>query len=618
MALRESPTCSELLTEAFGAPEPGDLKFTPLQQLLQAILAKLNLEDVPFDQVQSFLPQTDTSSVQTDTSPASELTTHPVGEASVLAPEQQICEPVIRFEDTAAYQELLSNITNFQNTVEDLKQQLGEQTKINKAILPTVEQLDRFSRSRDSSLHSTADTPLDYLSLAARLDKIDESIGKLTSMANDTVLEYSRLEKSVLPYLGGGELAVMRAQLDNINQLLKANFPGFRAHCSSVSLLKTAATFSMDSAVPIDFYQHPVPSSIKSLVPRRSTIKCLPEQDLEKELDTIRNLLASVIARLPLPELEVSSEDSPTVSCRSLEVSADTIRAIWPREFEELLRSCNERIEALEKSLEEQAKQSDTIAGKCAHCVQATEDLEIMFANFRQTVTAELQDLNQDLKNKLDVLVERVDMEQIETETHFDLLDQQMEDRVEYKHFQTRLSKDQFTKTIEQLETNINAQIDHFSTLIQRIESRLKILHTDIQTKPDKCKLDRLESKMRNRFNFFHLVIDNLRHTLRKNVEAAGTKIQLGAEPLRCVSCNHDATMRQLQDVIPTGTALRRCAEKQHKQRIKQLNELVSRIAPGSAANKFTTSLLKDPKQGSTVKAKMVQPDELAYVVHDE
>uniref|UniRef100_A0A182LRA9 DUF4795 domain-containing protein n=1 Tax=Anopheles culicifacies TaxID=139723 RepID=A0A182LRA9_9DIPT len=611
-----SPTCSELLEEAFGTPVAGDLKFTPLQQLLKVILSKLNLEDVPVDQVQSCSAQTESSSVQTETSPTLELTELSPVTDSVLLEDQTIPELVgVRFEDTETYQELLSSISKLQGIVEGLQTQLGEQSKISNAILPTPEQLDEFSRSRTSALQSTVDTPLDYLSLAVRLDKIDESIGKLTSMANDTVLEYSRLEKSIMPYLSGGELMIMRAQLDNVNQLLKEHFPGFRAHCSTVSMLKTSRHFSMEGTVPIDFYQHPVPSTVKSLVPRRSTIKHQPEPDLEKELDTIRGVLMSVIARLPLPEVDSVSEGAPQASSTSLELTADTIRTIWPREFEELLRSCQERFETLEKSLEEQQKRSNSIADKCDKFAQVTDDLERVFANFRQAVTAEMQTLELEFKNKLTELVERVDVEQMETETHLDLLDEQMEDRVEYKHFQTRLSKEQFTKTIEQLEAHINGQVDHFSALIQCIETRLKTLNTNMSTKLDTSKLTRLEFKLNNRFNYMHLLVDNIRKMLRNNTEAAGTKIQLGTVPIRCVSCNHETTMRKVQDLVPTGISLRKYAQKQQQERIKDLNRLVPRIAPESAATSSTASHPKQ-KQGSTAKAKMVQPEKLAYVVH--
>uniref|UniRef100_A0A182S1Z4 DUF4795 domain-containing protein n=1 Tax=Anopheles funestus TaxID=62324 RepID=A0A182S1Z4_ANOFN len=610
--LNLTPTCSELLAEAFGTPVQGDLKFTPLQQLLQAILGKLNLEDVPVDQVQSCSLPANTSSVESKTSSIQEITESPTDyDESFVVQEKPTNTPVpvMRFEDTEAYQELIAKITKLQNIVEGLQSECGKQSEIHKAILPTVEELDQFSRSRTSSLQSTVDTPLDYLSFAARLDKIDESIGKLTSMANDTVLEYSRLEKSILPFLGGGEVTIMRAQLDNVNQLLKAHFPDFRAHCSSVSVLKTSKHFSMDGTVPVDFYQHPVPSTVKSLVPRRSTIKHQPEPDLEKELDTIRSALVSLIARLPLPEQDSASEVSAEASIASLELTPGTIQAIWPREYEE-------RIEALEKSVEVQSKLSESLASKCNKFPETTGELEFRLESVHQTVTAEMKALELDFNSKLTTLVERVDVEQMEMVTHLDLLDQQMEDRVEYKHFQTRLSKEQFTKTIEQLETHINTQIDHFSTLMQCIENRLKKLNTDMETKTDSIKLERLEVKLRNRFNFMHLLIDNIRTALRKTSEAAGTKISLGAVPLRCISCNHETTMRKVQDLIPTGLSLRKYAQKQQQERITQLNQLVTRFAPESAATGSTAAYSKQ-KQGSTTKAEMVQPKEkLAYVVH--
>uniref|UniRef100_A0A8W7PA40 DUF4795 domain-containing protein n=1 Tax=Anopheles coluzzii TaxID=1518534 RepID=A0A8W7PA40_ANOCL len=611
------PTCSELLAEAFGDPEPGSLNFTSLQQLLQALLTRLNLQNVPVDQVGRDLPKPTAAAAaeQTDPveSPVSEVPSAqtPTDEEDRLpALEQAAPEPIVRFEDTEAYHQLLAAIEQLQDDHAVLKGQLQEQTKVNKAILPSAEQLEEFSRSRISCLQSTADIPLDFLTLAARLDKIDESIGKLTALANDTVLEYARLEKSVLPYLDGGELIVMRAQLDNINQLLKAHYPSFRAHCSTVSILQRARPVSLDAAVPIDFYQHSVPSTVKSLVPRRSTIKHQPGPDLEKELDAIRGVLTSLVARLPLPEQESCLDVSHPLSSTSLELSADNLRAIWPRELDELLRSCNERIEVLEKTSQQQAQQLDSIATDCTAASEAHDDLRVMFEYFRESISSDVRSLELEFTEKFLSLVDRLRVEQTETSDRLDLLDQQMENRVEYEHFRTRLSKETFAKTIGELQGQIDTRVEHFSNELERLTNHLKYVSTGMLSKPDKAELERLESRMRHRLNFIHLVLGNIRSTLRNNVEAAGAKIRLGPEPLRCVSCNHETTMRALEELIPTGKSLR-CAEKQHQQRVRLLNKMALRIA-GDHAAKHPKPAPK-PKQGTTAKANMQKPEELAY-----
>uniref|UniRef100_A0A182QNS9 DUF4795 domain-containing protein n=1 Tax=Anopheles farauti TaxID=69004 RepID=A0A182QNS9_9DIPT len=615
MAETETTTCAELLVAAFGTPESGDLNFTALRQLLMVILRKLDLENVLVDQILNDSVRQQSPSVPIEKSPESELeSTTSSGEQLSDAGCALAEEPVIAFEESEAYKNLLMRSSQIETTVEDLKGQLVEQAKISKAILPTIEEFEQFRGNRSSCLQSvSSDTSVDYLSIAARLDKIDETIGKLAAMANDTVLEYARLEKTIHPYLDGGELTIMRAQLDNINHLLKSNFPGYRVHCSSLGILKPSRPSTLDDAVPIDFYQHPAPSTLKSLVPRRSTIKLPPEPDVEKELETIRTVLAGLIARLPLPaEPEIESENSSQSVTSAFELSAESIRAIWPRGFEELLRSNHERLEALEQASDEQRKFLDGVAANCDANAVVASDLKTMVENFRSITCGDIRSLEQEHGALLNNLDERCSRGKAETNARLDELSQQLENRVDYEHFRTRVSKETFTKTIEELHGEIEVRAKDFTTELEAIVTHLNVLSSMLETKFDKEALVQLETRLRRRFNHLHLMMGNVRCALRSSIEAAGTKIQLGPEALRCVSCNHATAMRTMEELIPTGKALL-TAEQRRESRIKRLNRMARQIVTMDR-EKIPTPPVK--QGGSTTKAKMTPPAQLVYKVH--
>ncbi|KFB35200.1 hypothetical protein ZHAS_00001197 [Anopheles sinensis] len=593
--MESSRTCSELLSEAIGTPEPGALNFTALQQLLQAVLRKLDIENVTIEHIENS-PSHNESSTERERDDS-----------------QFEKETVEKFEESEAYQLLLARVNELEEVLQGLKGEVLDQKRISSAVLPTIEQLEQFQSGRSSPLHPEHGSALDLLSHTARLDTIDETIGRLTALANDSVLEYSRIEKSLFPYLDGGELAIIRGQLDNINQLLKTHFPGYRSHCSSVSVLRTSRPSNLGDTVPIDFYQYPAPNSIKSRISRRTTIQNQPVPDYGKELDTIRTVLMGLIARLPMSE----SSDSDTAeapSNHSLELAANNIRMVWPREIEELFASNDERIEALESSLTKIDKQVESIENRSVSLDETIEQLSLSLESSRKTIDSRLVELEGRLEKKLQNLDERNNREQFETTARINELEHQVENRVDFAHFRTRLGKETFHRTIEELYHRIDNRVEQFTAELKLIWSQFKDSSSEMRGKCGKDELESLETRTRRRLTHLQLLVGNLQRTIRKSVEAAGTKVRLGPDNLRCVSCNHEATMNMLAELIPTGKAVR-AVENERERRIKQLNKLVTKITTENARRETTFDVNKLTKK-STKKADMVAPPNLAYKVH--
>uniref|UniRef100_A0AAG5DK44 DUF4795 domain-containing protein n=1 Tax=Anopheles atroparvus TaxID=41427 RepID=A0AAG5DK44_ANOAO len=620
--MEASLTFSELLAEAIGSPEPGALNFTALQQLLQAIVRKLDIEneavDAPHEQPAPEQEKDESRSGKESTE--NETVDQPQRYASreQPAPEEEKDEnqpkeggSIERFEESEAYQQLLVSVSELREVVEELKSQVLEQKRISDVVLPTIEQLEQFHSQRSSSLHPANENSPDFLSIATRLDTIDETIGRLTALANDTVLEYSRMEKSLQPYLDGGELAIIRGQLDNVNQLLKVHFPGFRSHCSSISVLRPSRPSTVNEVVPVDFYQHPAPNSLKASMPRRSTITHQPAPDVGKELDTIRAVLTSLIARLPLPESE--SDTSVAASNNSLELAATSIRAVWPREIEELLHSNDERITALESAQAKHDRRVDEIEKRATAFDETIERLSMGLESCRESIADRTRTLEEMFEKKVNHLDERCSREQLETTARISELEHQVENRVDFEHFRTRLPRETFHQAIEELHRQMDVRVEQFMGDLHLIWSQLDATSTGMQGKCDKDELERMESRLRRRLTYVQLMVKNIEGTIRHNVEAAGTKVRLGPDTLRCVSCNHEATMQALAELVPTGKAFQ-TVEKEREQRIKQLNKLASTIALQQTVNGTTDT--GKPKKKATVKANMVPPKDLAYKVH--
>uniref|UniRef100_A0A182FVU7 DUF4795 domain-containing protein n=1 Tax=Anopheles albimanus TaxID=7167 RepID=A0A182FVU7_ANOAL len=596
--MEETCSCSELLAAAFGSPEPGVISISSLRQLLLVMLNKIE----------------DNQTIE-HSAEASHTEEQP-------EESKEMKQPAERFEDTEAYRELIRKIDQLETAQHTLTVRLLAEQRVSGTIMPTVEQLEEYRSSRtQSTLHPGHENAIDYLTLVSRLDKIDETIGNLTSLANDTVLEYARIEKSILPLLEGDVLGNIHAQLDTIHQQLKAQCPDYRPQRRSLSSAVRSSRSSrpMDGgpSIPIDFYQHAVPSSLKALVPRRSTLAELPSKEdlLQQELDGIKTILLSLISGLPLPG---TADQALTISSTSsaLDVTTENLRALWPRALEEMLTANQDRIEALEEKqndlercLNAKTERDRSTDGSLKQLTSALQDHELKVQNQLHELRANFSDQALHLESQLQELKQQ-------TDTHLQTIDHELERRVQFEHFRTRVSLDQFNTAIEQLHEEIDREVEFFSDELQRIWGLLQSLSTSVADKCERDSVELMETRLRRSLTHTQLMMTKLKGLLAGSIQAAGTKRHLQPDGLRCLSCNHAAMMQSLEQLVPTGKELF-TAELKREQRISRLKGMAKREMAKEQRSK-TIGIPVIPVQGATTRPDMERPDQLAYTVHPE
>ncbi|XP_050090626.1 uncharacterized protein LOC126574458 [Anopheles aquasalis] len=485
--------------------------------------------------------------------------------------------------------------------------------------MPTVEQLEEYRGSRTSSLHPGHENAIDYLSLVSRFDKIDETIGNLTSLAHDTVLEYARIEKSILPLLEGDVLANIHAQLDTIHQQLKAQCPEYKPQRRSVT--RSSKSSRPDVAPsPIDFYQHTVPSSVKALVPRRSTLAELPKKEdlLKQELDGIRTILLGLVSGLKFPETNELEPLTTRSRSSTFEVTkAESLRALWPQALEEVLTSNQERIDTLEGKQNDLQRQIETLTERDHSTDDSLKQLTGALQKHEAKIQDELHALRANFSDQALNLAEELRELKQQTQTRLETIDHELERRVEFDHFRTRVSQDQFHTAIEQLHEEIDREVEFFSDELQRIWGLLQNLGASMADKCDRDAVELLETRIRRSLTYTQLMVTKLRGVLAGSIQAAGTKRPLQPlDALRCLSCNHAATMHSLEQLVPTGKELLTAAQKR-EQRISRLKTMAKREMAKDAPPK-TNGIPVIPVQGATTRADMERPDQLAYNIHPE
>ncbi|KAL1398011.1 hypothetical protein pipiens_009297 [Culex pipiens pipiens] len=551
---------AKLVDLAIGTPDEGNVDFSTLHTLLHIIVRKLgsqrsSVELPPDQQLEALLLRSleKASSVQ--------VTVQERDGRELFQVRNRSAEDDEEDEPKLSHRSSLSSVE-----IEDINQKL-EDLERKVSILPSEQDVEQYCSRRESL---NPESPLDYLSLASRLDTIEVSLGKLTATMSDVMMEFTRLEKLVLPYLDGGDIAVLKMQVENISRLLSDHFPGFRSRQPSDR--QSGSRRLTIETLPVDFYSQGIPSIAQIANARRSFMRSpvtqssasiqLPDH-LEREIEAIRGVLNSLIGVLPLAEESQSSELILSKSDEACDESQTTVKANFhqkaasaiinlrfvQKEIDELFQEKEERLAIIERTQKDAAELMETLQTCVEKLKEQFTSLNDHVEQFEAEYEKKFDDFQTDINDHIKNLMSDVGYLKNDTVERVLQLEFQIEDRVDFELFKTRVPLQQFQMTIADIGRALK---QHDEKLEESKASLLQLIHDltpEIQVKVDRTELSTLERNVSKKLNLLQLRLTKFLK-LQESIAAAGTKLKLSGA-LKCISCDHEATMNALDDIVP-------------------------------------------------------------------
>lgn len=551
-------TLAKLVDLAIGTPEVGTFDLTALHSLLHIIVHKLGCQKSQVELLPDHKGRLDWLIESLDENPS-------VNVAVEQRDGDEVFQ-VLKFEiqEQEQVEQSTESVSN-SSDMQDISQRLSTLESV-VSVLPSPEKLQRYQSSRESL---KPEESVDFLNMASRLDTIEVSLGKLTSLANDLLLEFARLEKMVLPYLEGGDIAVMKTQIDNINHLLTTQFPGFCSRRSSDP--QRASKRLTINALPEDFYTRGVPTiaQLPTTATKRTNSRfqsmMVPDQ-LEKEVECIKSVLNGLIGMLPLPDAsgselvlsnsEISCDESqPAMRTNFHQKAASAIinlRSVQ-KEIDEIFLEKEERLVALETAHKEVLDLGSKLQETSDTIREQFDVLESKLEQMREELVLNIEDRYKSLEIKLEKLSENVEYLNNDTVGRVIQLEMQIEDRPDFALFRTRVSLETFETELailKQCMEDFKLEFDR-NDLLQRIDA----VALQLCEKVDHKELSTLEMKTNKKLSLLQLRLNKFL-ALQESIEAAGTKLKLSGN-FKCISCDHEATAKALAEVAPQSNPFR-------------------------------------------------------------
>nr|XP_029727595.1 uncharacterized protein LOC115265790 [Aedes albopictus] len=617
----------KLVDLAIGTPEVGTLDLTALHSLLHIIVRKLGCQKTQVLLLPDHKERINWLIESLDENPSLSVTVEQQDGGDEVF-------QVMKYVNIPEHVEQRSESISNSSEVQDFSERLSNLESV-VSILPSPEELERYQSSRESL---KPEESVDFLNMAARLDTIEVSLGKLTALANDLLLEFARMEKMVLPYLEGGDIAVLKTQIDNINYLLTTQFPGFCSRRPSDP--QRASKRLTINALPEDFYTRGIPTiaQLPSTSTKRASSRLqsiAPSDQLEKEVECIKSVLNGLIGMLPLPDAsgselvltnsEVSCEESQSTMRPNFHQKAASaiinLRSVQ-KEIDEIFLEKEERLVALETAHKEVldlgAKLQETIDA----IREQFETLENKLDLIKEELAMNLEDRRKILQDQLDKLSQDVDYLNTDTVGRVIQLEMQIEDRPDFALFRTRVSLEQFEiqlAIIKQSIEDCKLEFDR-NDLLQRIDS----LVLKLCEKVDRRELSTLETKTNKKLSLLQLRLNKFL-TLQESIEAAGTKLKFSGN-FTCISCDHEATTKALANLVPQSKAIRAkfsypyemdAGYETRKNRYCAGLHTVARKPRKINAQRLCQSLkVDDPSKLLNLGLHIVSPENPAYKIH--
>uniref|UniRef100_A0A1Q3G018 DUF4795 domain-containing protein n=1 Tax=Culex tarsalis TaxID=7177 RepID=A0A1Q3G018_CULTA len=553
---------SKLVDLAIGTPDDGSVDFSTLHTLLHIIVRKLGSQrssvELPPDQQQQLEPLLLRSSERTS---SVQVTVHERDGRESFRVRSHSSEEVEEDEPKSSHRSSLSSVE-----IEDINQKL-EDLERKVSILPSELDVEQYCSRRESL---NPESPLDYLSLASRLDTIEVSLGKLTATMSDVMMEFTRLEKLVLPYLDGGDIAVLKMQVENISRLLADHFPGFRSRQPSDR--QSGSRRLTIETLPVDFYSQGIPSIAQIANARRSFMRSPVTQSsasiqipdhLEREIEAIRGVLNSLIGVLPLAEESQSSELILSKSDEACDESETTVKANFhqkaasaiinlrfvQKEIDELFQEKEERLAIIERSQRDAAELMETLQTSMEKLKEQFTLLQEHAERFENEFQKKFEDFQTEINDHIKNLIDDVSYLKNDTVERVLQLEFQIEDRVDFELFKTRVPLQQFQMTISDIGRALKQHDEKLEASKANLLQLIHDLTPEIQAKVDRAELSSLERNVSKKLNLLQLRLTKFLK-LQESIAAAGTKLKLSGA-LKCISCDHDSTMNALDDIVP-------------------------------------------------------------------
>lgn len=643
----------KLVDLAIGTPDCGSVDFGTLHTLLHIIVRKLgshksHVELSPdhrkqLDPLISSLPQDPEIRVSIGQRDGHELfKVCEFREESFLeqdAPddeqEEETPSPASKRDTTP------SSIRLSTDGIQDITYKLEELEERTASILPTSEDFQRYLASRETL---KPDEPVDFISLAARVDTIEMSLGKLMSTIDGIMFEFTRLEQLVLPYLDSGDITALKTQVHNISHLLAENFPGFRSRQPSERM--SAIRRLTIERLPTDFYKRGVPSieaitesdfrHSRRMSPRyRRSLRTSQDSELEREIEGIKSVLNGLIGMLPLSpsgsELvatrsdlycEESSEKLPQANFHQKAADAIINLRTVQKEIDELFLEKEERLVYLERiqkeSMDLQSKLKDTLDELQRQFVEVREGFELFgmdsekkFNDFKDELDAQMRLVKKDVDYLKNDAVQRI------MQLEFDV-----GDRVDFELFKTRVPMHLFEVTIAEISDSLESCKKSLKKYSASVTDQQSELIRSLQTKVDQKEFSSFQRSLTKRMGLLQLRLNKLLK-IQETIDAAGTKFK-SSGPLKCISCDHEATMTALEDIIPKNRLPQKSYpfvvdggfEYQKTRCSGGLHTLVKKRAffPKSCEGRRLVGHIK--KQALEFKLTAVPPEDPAYKIH--
>ncbi|XP_065074496.1 uncharacterized protein LOC135698447 [Ochlerotatus camptorhynchus] len=529
---------AKLVDLAIGTPETGSIDLTVLHSLLHIIVRKLGCQTSHVDLLPEHRKNLGVFIESSEVDPSLSVTVEQRGENELFH--------VIPYDKNLEKKDESTGESISVDDSQDISQRL-ETLESRVSILPSDEELKLYQTSRESL---KPNEPVDFLNLASRLDKMEISLGKLTALANDVLVEFRCLEIKVLPFLDSGDITVMQTQIHNMNHLLVEHFPGFCSRRSSTEPHRGSQRLSIDT-LPMDFYTKGVPT-IAALARRPPSNQRFPSQ-LEKEIACIKSVLNDLIELLPLPDAsgsemlltlsELSCDESqPAMKTNFHQKAASAIINIRSvqQEIDDLFMEKEEQLNALEVSqkvvVESNRKMQETVD----FIKERFDDIEIKLDQIRDSCVKNLDDYRNSLKGPLEKLTEDVKYQGNNISQRVFVLERQMDDRVDYDMFETRVSIEKFETAV----ATINQTLQDDDGKLAILKNQLSSWIAQLCEKVDRKELSALEIKVNKKLSLLQLHLNRF-----QKLDAAGTKL---SGTIKCISCDNEATMKaETNAVVP-------------------------------------------------------------------
>ncbi|XP_062549762.1 uncharacterized protein LOC134214399 [Armigeres subalbatus] len=548
---------AKLVDLAIGTPKIGCFDLTALHTLLHIIVSKLGCQKSHVELLPDYKEKLNWLIESLDEEPSLHVAVEQRDNDEVFQ--------VLAFDKNISQTEQRAPSVSNSSASQDISQRLSDLESV-VSVLPNPEELRRYQSSRESL---KPEETVDFLNVASRLDTIEISLGRLTTLANDLLLEFARMEKMVLPYLEGGDIAVMKTQIDNIIHLLTTQFPGF---CSRRSVDPQRASKRLTiNALPEDFYTRGVPTIAQLPATSsqrnnsrfsaiRNSVSTAASEQLEKEIEGIKSVLNGLIGMLPLPDAsgselvlsnsEISCEESqPAMRTNFHQKAASAIinlRSVQ-KEIDEIFLEKEERLVALETAHREVLDLGSKLQETINAMRENFEALESKLNLLKDECMVNMEEHFNIFGNELEKLTQDVEYLKSDTVGRVIGLEMQMEDRPDFSFFRTRVSLEKFETEIAIVKQSVEICKREFNK--EELLEEMELLAAKLCEKVDRKELHTLEVKTNKKLLLLQSRLNKFL-ALQESIAAAGTKLKLSGN-FKCISCDHEATMTAIDEVVP-------------------------------------------------------------------